>query len=93
MRVACTGFLTRRLFEKKGVKLCVINMYDPKSKAAEDFINHDEIESTLAYAEEHKADRALIEALIHKASQQRPHSPRSRRPLGVRPPGLQPGYF
>ena len=44
-------------------------MYDPKSKAAEDFINHDEIESTLAYAEEHKADRALIEALIHKASQ------------------------
>lgn len=44
-------------------------MYDPKSKAAEDFINHDEIESTLAYAEEHKSDRALIEALIHKASQ------------------------
>ena len=44
-------------------------MYDPKSKAAEDFINHDEIESTLAYAEEHKSDRALIESLIHKASQ------------------------
>lgn len=41
-------------------------MYDPKSKAAEDFVNHDEIESTLAYAEEHKSDRALIEALIHK---------------------------
>ena len=44
-------------------------MYDPKSKAAEDFINHDEIESTLAYADEHKSDRALIESLIHKASQ------------------------
>ena len=44
-------------------------MYDPKSKAAEDFINHDEIEATLAYAEEHKSDRSLIESLIHKASQ------------------------
>lgn len=42
-------------------------MYDPKSRQADDFINHQEIEDTLAYAEEHKSDRALIELLINKS--------------------------
>lgn len=42
-------------------------MYDPKSRQADDFINHQEIEDTLAYAEEHKSDRALIESLINKS--------------------------
>ena len=42
-------------------------MYDPKSRRAEDFINREEIEDTLAWAEEHKSDRPLIESLLEKA--------------------------
>ena len=37
-------------------------MYDPKSAKAEEFISHEEILDTLAFAQEHKADRAMIEA-------------------------------
>lgn len=43
-------------------------MYDVNSKHAEDFINHEEILTTLAYAEENKNNTALIEALIKKAA-------------------------
>ena len=42
-------------------------MYDPKSMKAEDFINDDEIQETLAWAESHKDDAALIDAAIEKA--------------------------
>ncbi len=42
-------------------------MYDPKSRRAEEFINHDEILDTLAYAEEHKSDEALILSILDKA--------------------------
>lgn len=42
-------------------------MYDPKSMKAEDFINDDEIQETLAWAENHKDDAALIDAAIEKA--------------------------
>lgn len=42
-------------------------MYDPKSRRAEDFINHGEILDTLAYAEEHKSDEALILSILDKA--------------------------
>ena len=42
-------------------------MYDPKSMKAEEFIDHQEIEQTLAYADEHKTDAALIDAIIEKA--------------------------
>ena len=42
-------------------------MYDPKSMKAEEFIDHQEIEETLAYAEAHKTDAALIDAIIEKA--------------------------
>ena len=42
-------------------------MYDPKSMKAEDFINDDEIQETLAWAESHKDDVALIDAAIEKA--------------------------
>ena len=41
--------------------------YDPKSLRAEEFIHHGEIEDTLAYAEENKSNRALIEGLLDRA--------------------------
>ena len=44
-------------------------MYNPKSKKAEEFINHEEILDTLAYAEENKHNEALIEELIEKAKE------------------------
>lgn len=46
-------------------------MYDPKSLKAEDFINHDEILDTLAYAEDHKNDLPLIESIIAKAEERK----------------------
>ena len=42
-------------------------MYNPKSRRADEFINREEIEATLKWAEEHKSDRPLIESLIDKA--------------------------
>lgn len=42
-------------------------MYDPKSPHAEDFINHDEIMDTLAYADANAANAELIDAIIAKA--------------------------
>ncbi len=42
-------------------------MYDVKSKHAEEFINHEEILDTLAYAEAHKTDAELIDSIIEKA--------------------------
>ena len=42
-------------------------MYDPKSKKAEEFINHEEILETLAYAEANKDNAELIDAIIAKA--------------------------
>ena len=43
-------------------------MYDVYSKCADDFINHDEILETLAYADENKNNLPLIDSLIEKAS-------------------------
>ena len=42
-------------------------MYDPKSKRAEDFINHEEIMETLDYAQENKHNRELIDEILNKA--------------------------
>ena len=42
-------------------------MYDVNSKHADDFINHEEIQETLDYADENKNNLALIESLIEKA--------------------------
>ena len=42
-------------------------MYDVNSKCADDFINHEEILDTLAYADENKENIELIDALIEKA--------------------------
>lgn len=43
-------------------------MYDVHSKCADDFINHEEILETLAYADENSANYPLIDALIEKAA-------------------------
>lgn len=43
-------------------------MYNPNSKIAEEFIAHEEIEATLAYAQEHKNDHEMIDALLAKAA-------------------------
>ena len=42
-------------------------MYNPKSKCADDFINHEEIVETLAYAEKNKENRELIDEILEKA--------------------------
>ncbi len=42
-------------------------MYDIKSLKAEEFISDEEIKATLAYADEHKNDMALIDEILNKA--------------------------
>lgn len=42
-------------------------MYNPKSSRAEEFIDHQEILDTLAYADAHSSDRALIDEILEKA--------------------------
>lgn len=42
-------------------------MYDVKSKKAEEFINHEEILESMKFAEEHKHDKDLIDAIIERA--------------------------
>jgi 2-iminoacetate synthase len=46
----------------------LIVMYDPKSKKAEDFINHQEILNTLAYADANKENLPLIDGILEKAA-------------------------
>ena len=46
-------------------------MYNPKSSKAEEFINHEEIVDTLAYAEENKNNLALIEEILEKAAKKK----------------------
>ncbi len=43
-------------------------MYNPKSKIAEEFIDDSEIVETMAYAEENRHNRELIEGLIARAA-------------------------
>ena len=42
-------------------------IYDPKSLKAEEFINHEEIEASLKYADENKDNFKLIDEIIEKA--------------------------
>ncbi len=42
-------------------------MYNPNSRKAEEFIDHQEILDTLAYADAHKSDAALIDEILQKA--------------------------
>ena len=47
-------------------------MYDVNSKHADDFINHEEILETLAYADENKKNNMkLIDAIIEKAKKRK----------------------
>ena len=46
-------------------------MYDVNSKCADDFINHEEILETLAYADENKENIKLIDAIIEKAKKRK----------------------
>ncbi len=46
-------------------------MYDPKSMKAEEFISHEEILDTLAYADEHKNDAELIDTILNKARERK----------------------
>ncbi len=46
-------------------------MYDPKSLKAEEFINHEEILETLAYAEKNKSNVELIDKIIAKAKKRK----------------------
>lgn len=46
-------------------------MYDVNSKYADDFINHEEILATLAYADENKNNIPLIDSLIEKAKKRK----------------------
>ena len=41
--------------------------YDPKSMLPDEFINDAEIQETLAYADAHKNDMALINEILEKA--------------------------
>ena len=44
-------------------------MYNPKSMKADEFISHEEILDTLAFAEENKNNEELIDAIIKKAEE------------------------
>lgn len=46
-------------------------MYDPKSMCADDFIDHNEILETLAYADANKDNAEVIDAIIEKAKQRK----------------------
>ncbi len=46
-------------------------MYDPKSLKAEEFINHEEILETLAYADANKDNIELIDSIIKKAEERK----------------------
>ncbi len=46
-------------------------MYDPKSMKAEEFISHEEILSTLQYAEENKNNLALVDEVLQKAEKRK----------------------
>lgn len=46
-------------------------MYDPKSTRAEEFISHDEVLDTLAYAEQNKRNAQLIDSIIAKAKERK----------------------
>lgn len=55
--------------------------YDPKSRNAEEFINHEEILETLDYAEANKHNAELIDALIEKAKLRKAAFPTGKLPF------------
>ncbi len=51
-----------------------MSIYDPKSSKAEEFISHEEILATLAFADAHKNDLALVDEILEKARPQKTES-------------------
>ena len=45
--------------------------YNPKSKCADEFINHEEILETLDYAEKNRHNRELIDEILNKARERK----------------------
>lgn len=60
-------------------------MYNPKSLKAEEFISHEEILDTLAYADANKNNVALIDSIIEKAKERKGLSHREASVLLVCP--------
>ena len=48
-----------------------MSIYNPQSSAAEQFISHEEILSTIDYAAAHRGDMALIDDILKKAAEAR----------------------
>ncbi len=46
-------------------------MYDPRSMKAEEFISHEEIMETLAFAQAHRRDENLIQQIIERAKERK----------------------
>ena len=46
-------------------------MYNPTSLKAEEFISHDEIQETLAYADANKDNLEVIDAILAKARERK----------------------
>ena len=46
-------------------------MYNPESHKAEEFINHEEILSTIEYADKNKSNAELIDEIIKKAKNEK----------------------
>ena len=55
------------------------SVYDPSSKRAEEFIHHEEIQETLAYAWENRRNRELIEEILEKARERKGLNHRDRK--------------
>ena len=66
-RAALLYYKIYNLAELNRKELNNMYQYDPKSRIADEFINDQEIRDTLAWAEEHKNDRELIEKILQKA--------------------------
>ena len=47
-------------------------MYDPHSLHAEEFIDHEEVQETLAWAAEHARDAGLIDSILEPPGSLRP---------------------
>jgi 2-iminoacetate synthase len=59
--------IKKNIKEQKTIEEGVLIMYDCKSKIATEFIDDKEIQDTLAYAQENKSNRELINSIIERA--------------------------
>ena len=56
----------------------MIDLYNPKSSKAEEFINHEEILESLEYAKANKDNKELIKEILDKANKAKAAAYRSR---------------